>query len=278
MLTQWIPRSLTKLISLITGSLGLSNYSAMKGEEKTVNILDARKHQPGSFSETGFTLIKLDQEPQTVNWRPGSQDIHLFREQMEPQLRKLYPQTKRIEWLSNLVRGGDQPGDQPRALGPHLDYHQDDQERSQFYQQFPLPTFSSRTEPHVLTGALDTEQEKLGVMLGLWVPLYPQQVMDYPLAVMDARTFNPENQILYNLHMNLIFTTFNNLNGAISYSPSQAWYYYSRQSTSEVLVFHQYSKGRWMCNPHTSFLNKNCPRGTEDQERISAELRVALFF
>ena len=52
----------------------------------------------------------------------------------------------------------------------------------------------------------------------------------------------------------------------------------SRQSRSEVLVFHQYSKGWWMSNPHTSFLNKNCPRGTEEQERISAELRVALFF
>ena len=256
----------------------MSNYSAMKGEQKTVNILDARKHQPGSFSETGFTLIQLDQEPQTRNWRPGSQDIHLFREEMEPHLRRMYPQTKRIEWLSNLVRGGDQPGDQPRALGPHLDYHQDDQERTKFYQQFALPTFSDRTEPHVLTGGLDTDQEKLGVMLGLWVPLYPQQVMDYPLAVMDARTFQPENQILYNLHMNMIFTTFNNLNGAISHSPGQAWYYYSRQSTSEVLVFHQYSKGRWMSNPHTSFLNKNCPRGTEEQERISAELRVALFF
>ena len=155
----------------------------MKGEEKTVNILDARKHQPGSFSETGFTLIKLEEEPRTRNWRPGSQDIHLFREQMEPHLRRLYPQTKRIEWLSNLVRGGTQPGDQPRALGPHLDYHQDDQERSMFYQQFPLPSFSTRTEPHALTGGLDTDQEKLGVLLGLWVPLYPKQVQSSQLHV-----------------------------------------------------------------------------------------------
>ena len=278
MLIQWIPRSLTKLISLISGSLVERVAVALKGEEKTINILDARKHSPGSFSETGFTLIKLEEEPQTRNWRPGSKDIHLFQEQMETHLRKLYPQTKRIEWLSHLVRGGSKVGDQPRALMPHLDYHQDDEERRKFYQEFPPPSFSDRLEPNVLTGSLDTEQEKLGVMLGLWVPLYPRQVMDYPLAVMDARTFQPENQILYNLHMNMIFTTFHNLNAAISHSPSQAWYYFSRQSTSEVLVFHQYSKGRWLSNPHTSFLNKNCPRGTEDQERISAELRVALFF
>ena len=118
--------------------------------------------------------------------------------------------------------------------------------------------------------------------------------MDYPLAVMDARTFQPENQILYNLHINMIFTKYNTLSAAISHNPNQKWYYYSKQSTSEVLVFHQYSKvisllphqtpqlvllqGKWMSNPHTSFLNKNCPKGTEDEERISAELRVALYF
>jgi len=128
LLVQWIPRSLTKVINLIGSALGMSNLSnlkfALKAEEHTVKISDARKHCAGSFSETGFTLIQLGKEPETKNWRHGSQDIHLFREQMEPYIKKLYPQTKRIEWLTNLVRGGDKPGDQPRALGPHLDYHQ----------------------------------------------------------------------------------------------------------------------------------------------------------
>ena len=32
----------------------------MKTESLTVDILDARKHSPGTFSETGFTLISLD--------------------------------------------------------------------------------------------------------------------------------------------------------------------------------------------------------------------------
>ena len=30
-------------------------------EDHTVTILDARKHKPGTFSETGFTLVKLDE-------------------------------------------------------------------------------------------------------------------------------------------------------------------------------------------------------------------------
>jgi len=71
----------------------------MQAESKTVKILDARKHEPGPFSDTGFTLIQLDKEPQTKNWRPGSQDIHLFREQMEPYLMKLYPQTKGVKTI-----------------------------------------------------------------------------------------------------------------------------------------------------------------------------------
>ena len=59
---------------------------------------------------------------------------------------------------------------------------------------------------------------------------------------MDASTFYENNQIIYNLHINFIFAVFNNLNGAISYNPEQKWYYYSKQNTKEVLVFHQYSK------------------------------------
>ena len=149
---------------------------------------------------------------------------------------------KRLEWTSNLVRGDDKPGDQPRALGPHLDYHQDDELRREFHSRFPPMSFTNRTEPHLLLGHLDTEQEQLGVILGLWKPLYPSTVCDYPLAVMDARTFKPDNQVPYELHINFIAGIFHNLNGAISFSPDQQWYYFARQSTQEVLIFHQYTK------------------------------------
>ena len=132
--------------------------------------------------------------------------------------------------------------DSPRALNPHLDYHQDDKMREDFHQNFPPTTISNRTEAHVLLGLLDSEEEKLGVMLGLWKPLYPSEVCDYPLAVMDARTFKPENQIPYELHLHFLLFVLHNLNGAISYSPEQRWYYYPRQTTKEVLIFHQYTK------------------------------------
>jgi len=285
MLMQWIPCSLSKLITFISLAIGTTTkLEDAKKENQMINIsiLDARKHSHGEFHESGFTLITLDEETKTQNWRANSEDIHLFQEQMEPYLKKMYPQTKRITWYSHLIRGDTKPGDQPRALGPHLDYHQSDELREEFYKVHDTPgkymDQMNKTEPHALIGDHDTEDEKLGVMLGIWKPLYPSEVCDYPLAVMDASTFYENNQIIYNLHINFIFAVFNNLNGAISYNPEQKWYYYSKQNTKEVLVFHQYSKGKFFANPHTSFLNKNCPKGTESEERISAELRVGLFF
>merc|ERR1712079_825148 len=262
--------------------LEIVTCNAMQCKMYNITLLDARKHSHGEFHEAGFTLITLDQETKTQNWRANSEDIHLFQEQMEPYLMKMYPQTKRITWYTHLIRGDTQFGDQPRSLGPHLDFHQSDKLREEFYKVHDLPgkhlEQMNKTEPHALMGDHDTEDEKLGVMLGIWKPLYPSEVCDYPLAVMDASTFYERNQIVYNLHINFVFAVFNNLNGAISYNPEQKWYYYSKQNTKEVLVFHQYSKGRFFANPHTSFLNKNCPKGTESEERISAELRVGLFF
>ena len=62
---------------------------------------------------------------------------------------------------------------------------------------------------------------------------------------MDARTFAQENQIPNHLHINFLAFVFNNLNGAVSHNPQQRWYYYSMQQTSEVLVFHHYTKVRY---------------------------------
>ena len=128
------------------------------------------------------------------------------------------------------------------------------------------------------------------------------QVCDKPLAVMDARTFNKENEVQNKVDINFIAFMFHNLGGSIIFDTMQKWYYYSMQTTKEVLVFHQYSKvllgrylislltgqdrtfvnqksffqGKYFANPHTAFENRNCPKDTKS--RISAESRVALFF
>jgi len=277
-----LPCPLVKLVSFLSTSKSQSERKADdQFVEQKVTVYDARKNSPGSFHETGFTLVELENDPETTDWRSNAQsddnaDITKFHKQMEPHIKALYPNVKKIIWSINVVRGGDKLMDQPKAVGsPHLDYHQNKTARVEFHQEFPALDYGY-SEPKILMGDLDDEGNTFGVMLGVWKPIHPAAVCDHPLAVMDGKTFHPDNQTPNYLHMNLLYFTFHNFNGAISYSPDQKWFYYPFQTTKEVLIFHHYSNGKWLANPHTSFHNKNCPEGSES--RMSVELRVALFF
>ena len=278
---QKAPCAVLKLVDFFIDGFQFSKGSVVS---HTVTIHDARKKSPGSFHETGFTLIDLEEDPATTDWRTPSTtnedaDIKKFYAQLEPHIMKLYPQTKRLQWTFNVLRGGlptsfgKEFGDQPRVVNPHLDYHQNDTARLAFHEDFPA---MKGQEAELLMSLGDDDSSKLGVLLGVWKPLRPERVCDFPLAFMDTRTFDNEHQNLNKLHVSLGPSTFHNLNGAVSYSPTQMWYYYSFMTTREVVLFHQYSKDRFFVNPHGSFFNKNCPEGTE--KRTSVEIRVALFF
>ena len=65
---QSCPCAIVKFISWATGDKALLS-DQWAGETVKVPILNARKHKPGTFQETGFTLIELDQEPVTKDWR-----------------------------------------------------------------------------------------------------------------------------------------------------------------------------------------------------------------
>ena len=102
---------------------------------------------------------------------------------MNPHIQKLYPEAKKIHWVYNVIRGGDQFGDQQRNIaGPHLDYHQNNSLRMEFHKE--KPAFSSFADPShfptfesdVLIGLMDTEKSKFGVLLGVWKPIYPNKV------------------------------------------------------------------------------------------------------
>lgn len=293
---QHMPCPLIKFFAFLGLGLGVYPDDIPESVNHTVTIYDARKHAPGDFDKTGFTLIRLDREAETKDWRMQGgigkrngtdPDVEKFHHQMEPYLTKLYPHVKKIVWTHNIVRGGHEVGDQPPALGPHLDYNQDDDARKKFVAERPpldfhwivkesAKQYPSMLEMDILNGALNTENLTLGALLGVWKPISPAKVCDKPLTVMDASTFSPEDQIKFENSINFGAFTFNNLGGGIAFSPKQKWYYYSFQDTQEVLVFHQYSHGRFHANPHSAFVNKNCPQGTEP--RISVEMRVALLF
>ena len=57
------PCAFIKLMTFVRNQLygnQIENF-VNKMDNKTVTILDARKHDPGSFEQTGFTLIQLDE-------------------------------------------------------------------------------------------------------------------------------------------------------------------------------------------------------------------------
>ena len=259
----------------------VENYENQHSHE-SIDIVDARKRDFGDFHDSGFTLIKLEEDIEVTDWRtPASQsedaEIRKFHRVMEPHIRKLYPDVKRMVWTYNVVRGGDGALDQPRAVdGPHLDYHQNDTERTKFHDKHGLGYCPDDCEARLLLGQKNGDQGEFKVLLGIWKPIHPQKICDFPLALVDARTFQPEDQGLNKIHFSLGFGSVHILGGQVHHNPKQQWAYFPFQSTSEVLVFHQYSKDRLFANPHSSFHNKNCPEGTE--ERVSVEMRLALFF
>lgn len=250
------------------------NPNKDKYESKAVDIKDARKQNDLEFGETGFTLIKMDPSA-TTDWR-SKDDVKHFQEEIRPELMKLFPGATRIEFTSNIVRGGSKLGDQPAAVnGPHLDYCQNDAARSEFHAKYPINEMVK--EQLALTGQWDTEEEVVQTLIGIWKPINMKNpVYDHPLAVMDARTFLPEQERPHELHFDLGFFTMDNLNGAFTYDKDQKWYYYSFQEVDEVLVFTQYSKGKHFANPHTSFLSPNRPKSYD--KRQSVEMRAAIFF
>jgi len=281
MLAQWAPCAVLKAIRFFSGKSPWKEDKPPKGSMKNFTVHDARKANL-DFHDSGFTLVKLDKEPTVKDWRTSGMfypdaEVHSFYKQMEPHIKKLYPGAKKLWWTHNVVRGGDVPGDQPKALGPHLDYHPNATARRQFHEEFGAPIwFSDQSEANILMGDHDKDGLEFKTLLGVWKPVISKPICDFPLAVMDARTIDPSYITTYKNTINFGLFKFKNLAAGIAFEPDQKWYYYPFQTSSEVLIFHQYSKDKHLVNPHTSFFNRNCPEDT--QERISVEFRLALFY
>ena len=66
---------LVKMLAFISYSeADLQEKIAAESDHHNVTIHDARKNNPGTFYETGFTLITLEEELEDIDWRSK----HLF--------------------------------------------------------------------------------------------------------------------------------------------------------------------------------------------------------
>ena len=153
-----------------------------------------------------------------------------------------------------------------------------DTAREDFNAQHPIGNQGEKNgrmrEVPILLGQQDTDSEKLAVVLGVWKPINMNSpVCDHPLAIMDARTFNPDDERVLGVQVRLIefsFQTLRFINDLVPFMfsqlvhrASQRWYYYSMQQTDEVLLFTHYTRGTRFATPHASFANPHCARGME---------------
>jgi hypothetical protein len=115
-------------------------------------------------------------------------------------------------------------------------------------------------------------------LFNMWRAVSPPP-QDFPLAVCDARTVVPADEVTVTAVTQEIGAgEIRHDTTAYRYSPDHRWHYFRDMTRDEVLVFkaHDTEPGRVGRVPHTAFTDPSCPPGTPT--RASVEMRgLALF-
>jgi len=231
---------------------------ALFGKKHSVDFLNARILGI-DYKKQGFTLVKNPVEE--CDWLV-KENREKFYKSMEPKIRELHPNVETIYWIDEafLARSFD-GGNPPAVNGPHLDYYPD--------QSIVMP-FAGY------------DMSSFDIVLGLWKPAnMDTPVVDYPLAIMDASTFDEDRVIPFfgEITQEQIGGqkhTIKFVSGSMKHASKQKWFYYPNQTVDEVLVWHHYTNQRVggpYANPHTSFTE---PHQHGAPGRRSIETRVGL--
>ncbi|KZO90308.1 hypothetical protein CALVIDRAFT_522936 [Calocera viscosa TUFC12733] len=114
-------------------------------------------------------------------------------------------------------------------------------------------------------------------IVNVWRPIRGP-IRDYPLAVADYRSINPETDLQ---PTDLIYPTRIGETYQVRYGDHQKWYYIKDQKPDDVLLLKCYESevepGRALLTPHTAFFNKDSLT-QEFEPRQSIEIRVLVFY
>jgi len=124
---------------------------------------------------------------------------------------------------------------------------------------------------------LDPESYSRWALYNMWRAVTPPP-QDFPLAVCDARTVNPDDEVTVTaITKERMGEIIHDTTGYL-FSSSHRWHYYPDMTRDEVLVFkaHDSDSQRSRRVPHTAFTDPTCPPGAPT--RASVEMRgLALF-
>jgi len=232
-------------------------------EYHTIDFLNARKADL-DYHVCGFSLIDspMEQSDWTVK-----ENREKFYSAMEPIIRELHSDIAEFTWIDEafLARSVD-GGNEPAIDVAHLDYHVN----------------QTLTKPWA---GYDLHDFGVDMILGLWMPdNMDSPVVDYPLAVVDGSTFEPEDTIPFfgEVEQTLMDGSTDVrrfVSSVLKYSPKHKYYYYPNQTSNELLLFRQYTNENTLgafVNPHTSFTVPDFPR--DAPSRRSVEMRVGITF
>ncbi|KZO90307.1 hypothetical protein CALVIDRAFT_569167 [Calocera viscosa TUFC12733] len=114
-------------------------------------------------------------------------------------------------------------------------------------------------------------------IVNVWRPIRGP-IRDYPLAVADYRSLNPETDLQAT---DLRYPNRTGETYSIRYGDHQKWYYIKDQQPDDVLLLKCYESevepGRARLTPHTAFFNKDSLT-QEFEPRQSIEVRVLVFY
>ena len=249
-------QSLPGIISLL-----YARFAADKSlEHRDITVLDARKLPALTYERQGFTLVPLNSR--VNDFTTGQEE---YKRELEVMLRKLHPKAKKIAFTNFVFRGG-RGQTSPATNSPHLDNFQNLDEVLDFAGARDGGTFMREEVATMRDGNVDGYSPRL--LLGVWKPIQMQSpVCDFPLMLLDASTFQQNEQVRNRQHFSHIVggkrIQVQNLAAHLKYNETQQWYYFHGQRTDEVTVFRHFSfDGEFYANVHSSFKNPNCPRGS----------------
>ena len=264
------PPQRSEVITFVTEAEERSTMDTLPG--RTVQITNARPLEP-DLDREGFTLVS--HASSIVDFDRIQEDPEIdqrYIDEMADLLARVTGATRTFMLGGGKKRYGEGAKDKLAPLSnakparyPHADN-----------------TDTSATGLVELVGAFVDEIDLAGysryALYNMWRAV-SEPPQDFPLAVCDARTVAPEDEVTVTaITVERDAGEIRHDTTGYRYSPAHRWYYYRDMTLEEVLVFkaHDTDRRRSIRVPHSAFTDPTCTTGVPT--RASVEMRgLALF-
>ena len=219
-------------------------------------IEDARGREAEfTLDRNGFTLLHAP--TQVRDFYAADEVSAVYYPEVERLLRDTLGASRVVAFDHNVRNAGmaDRPGPSRRVHNDHT-----------------VNSAPRRVRDHLGAEADELLQYRFGV-INVWRPIRGP-VLDSPLALCDARSFNDADLIA----SDLVYPHVRGETSSVAFNPEHRWYYFSAMQPDEAVLIRVHdsaSDGRARLSFHTSFDNPAAP-GAPPRESI--EVRTLVFY